>query len=737
MEDGDAIERKRVAELLGMCILDTPPEEAFDRITQVAARFFKVPVALVSLVDRNRQWFKSRHGLDVPETPRDVAFCAHTILTDEILLVENAATDLRFAANPLVVGPPHIRFYAGAPLITPQGNRLGTLCIIDFKPRPAFSDSERADLKRFADMVMDEFALRQELKARQQAESDLQRQTVQLKILAEQIDAAREEADRSRKSAEDANAAKTHFLASMSHELRTPMAGVMGIVDLLLDMDLPDEAGSLIRTLKGSADVLLTLLNDILDFSKIEAGQLRLETIDFSPRRILAEIEQLFTAAATEKGVPLSVSVDPDLPFALCGDPTRLRQVLTNLVCNALKFTADGDVEIRAQMLGISPGGQETPCPLIRFEVADTGIGMSPEQLGTLFQPFSQADVSTMRRFGGTGLGLAICKRLVDAMGGIITVDSVPERGSVFRVDVAMPVGSGDVAADTAAPQRTDAAPDDAGMRILLAEDNEVNRMVITTLLTRRGHRVTGVADGMQAVAAAEADDFDVVLMDMQMPVMDGVAATQAIRRLAPPRRSVPIVAFTADVLPEHQRLYRAAGVDHVLLKPVDREQLDRAIRHASGQPEASATAPPAVHEEPAGPACPLLDAGKVRALRIAIGDDGLDHVLVLLPRDLEKGMAAIEAALANDDLAAARSAAHRMRGMVGALGASRLGALCRRLEDHAEAAAALAPLMPTLRNTVAETLAGFAVLREEPFPSESDAVALRRSSEIEAPHQP
>lgn len=597
--------RQRMAELPGMCVLDTAPEEAFDRITHVTATFFQVPVTLVSLVDGDRQWFKSRHGMEMTAPPRHGSFCAYAIQSDEVLLVRDAAADLRFAANPMVAGPPHVRFYAGAPLVTRRGHRVGTLCLLDFRPHPEFSETDCAHLKRFAEMVVDEFALREELHARQLAEATLQRQASELLALAEQIDSARRETNRSRARAEEANAAKSHFIANVNHELRTPMAGVMGIVDLLLDAGLPAKAHALIRTLKGSAGMLLALLNDILDFSKIEAGQPALETVDFSPRRVVGEVERLFAVTAAEKGLVLPVALDPGLPFSLRGDPTRLRQVLANLVGNAIKFTERGRGDIRVHVLGLAPGAHEPPAPMIRFEVEDTGIGMSAEQQGCLFRPFFQADASTTRRFGGTGLGLAISRRLVEAMDGTIAVESVPGRGSVFRVDLALPVGHGDAMADAAVPMPLPPVAGRSGVRVLLVEDNGVNRMVVATMLTRRGCAVTSVPDGEQAVAAAGAADFDVVLMDMQMPVMDGVAATQAIRRLPSCRRTVPIVAFTADALPEHLRLYRTAGADDVLVKPVDWERLDHAIRRAAGLTGPAPVAPPT-----AAPPATAVDPG-------------------------------------------------------------------------------------------------------------------------------
>ncbi|HYD30836.1 MAG TPA: ATP-binding protein, partial [Azospirillaceae bacterium] len=538
---------------------------------------------------------------------------------------------------------------------------------------------------------------------RVQSERELEVQAAKVMALAEEIDAAREEAERNRRKAEAANAAKSRFLAVMSHELRTPMTGIMGVVDLLLGYAPRGEQRTLLRTLKDSAETLLTLLNDVLDFSKIEAGQLRLECIDFAPSRVVDDVVRLFSARASEKGLALSTHLPDGIPTAVRGDPTRLRQVLFNLVGNAIKFTEKGRIAIR---LGCetADGGFT-----FRFEVQDTGIGLSAGQVATLFRPFTQADDSTTRRFGGTGLGLAICKRLVEAMRGTIDVTSTVGQGSSFWFTVT--VAAGDPArveteTSTTAPQATGHP-----LRILLAEDNEVNRMVISAMLARMGHTVHGVGDGRQAVAAVAADDWDVVLMDMQMPEMDGSEATRLIRRMPPPKGEVPIVALSADALPEHRAHYMAGGLDGFLTKPVDWHDLAETVRRCQ-KGETPGVSP----THPAAPAqtadFPLLDPDRLNNLKESIGEEALLEMVEKLPPEFLKRLDALAAAVAAGDLHTAKRAAHQLRGLAGSFAATRVEAYARQIEEKAIDIAAVAAETGGLKEASRDTLAAFLALR-------------------------
>lgn len=383
---------------------------------------------------------------------------------------------------------------------------------------------------------------------------------------------AEREARRAAEAADAASRAKSHLLAVMSHELRTPMTAVLGGLDLLE----PELAGApdlaaLVRTMHSSARSLLAILDDVLDYSRIEAGGLRLEHIPFDPAPLLAEVAELFRGRAAESGTWLRMQASALSPGLVLGDPHRLRQVLVNLVGNAVKFTRDGAIVLRAA------GREEDGRPVLEFAVADTGIGMTAEQQCRIFEPFVQADDSTSRRFGGTGLGLAISRRLVQAMGGQLSVASHPGEGSVFTFTVAAPPAAPSKGAGIGA-----ASGPGRSLRLLLAEDNAVNRAMITRMLERAGHVVDGAANGAEAVERARLGGYDAVLMDIQMPVMAGDEATRTLRALGGPLATLPILALTADAMPEQRQAHMASGFTGYVTKPIDWAQLQEALAAAT-----------------------------------------------------------------------------------------------------------------------------------------------------------
>ena len=365
--------------------------------------------------------------------------------------------------------------------------------------------------------------------------------------------------------AEASNRARVAFLANVSHELRTPMNAIIGLTAFTLDSDLDDDQRDNLAAAYAAALGLLGLLNDILDFSKIEAQALRLDPQPFPLRELAESLGTTFGPEARRKGIDLRVTVDPCLPPRVVGDRGRLRQVLTNLVGNAMKFTQEGAVELRVR--NGARGGR------VAFAVADTGIGIEPEAQQRIFRPFEQADGSTSRRYGGTGLGLAIVSQLVRQMGGEVTLESEPGRGSRFSFEIDLPAVEG--ATEAAPGARTAGAAARHGLRVLLVDDNPVNLKLAVRLLEREGHRPATASDGRQALAALAAEPFDVVLMDVQMPVMDGLEATAELRRReAGSGRRVPVIALTAHAFPEDRTRCLAAGMDGYLAKPVAREQL-------------------------------------------------------------------------------------------------------------------------------------------------------------------
>jgi PAS domain S-box-containing protein len=355
--------------------------------------------------------------------------------------------------------------------------------------------------------------------------------------------------------------AKSNFLANMSHEIRTPMNGVLGMLTLLLDGALGEQEREYISIAHGSAQSLLALLNDVLDFSKIEAGHMALEDVAFDVRALASEVVRLHEPMARARGLALAAALAGDIPAALLGDPLRLRQVTGNLLSNALKFTKEGRVELRLWVEDAR----------LVLEVEDTGIGMGPETCERIFAPFTQEDTSVSRRFGGTGLGLAICRELVTLMGGEITVRSAVGKGSVFRVDLPLREGASEAHDTDARPQPLPVRPALGALRVLVVDDNAVNRIVAQRMLSRLGHEPQLAHDGREAVVAAARGGYDVIVMDVQMPEVDGLEATRAIReheRLLG-RAHVPIVALTAHASASDAERCREAGMDHYLTKPL------------------------------------------------------------------------------------------------------------------------------------------------------------------------
>lgn len=792
----------RVRSLLECCVMDTPPEPAFDELVELAARLCTAPISMVSLVDDERQWFKARRGLEITETPRDSAFCSHAIMRDEPLIVEDAEHDERFATNPLVVGPPHVRFYAGVPLRLRDGTRPGTLCVIDTVPRTLGADELRA-LKVLASQVSAQLELRRtdacltradasraqlqewyqgiarasldacyllecvrdekdeivdfvfldlnqrgadlagfdreeiigqrlceimpvnrrdgffekyaeavrtgkgfeeafEVEVRSGERRWLHHQVVPLangigistrdvtnlrrddserrrlhlmlqtvvdampqrvfwkdregrflgcnlgfakdaglsspaemigtrdadhawRVFAEryraddmavmaegrarlnfeepQVDSsgtmrwvrtskiplrddsgeiigvigiledvtaerdARQALRWAKEAAEEAARVKSEFLANMSHEIRTPMTAILGFVDLLADPSTPErDRPEFLATIRRNGEHLLTLINDILDHSKLEAGEVGIERLAFDPVTLTEEAASMLRPLAEAKGVELHAEIDPGLPRAAASDPTRLRQIILNLVNNAVKFTDRGQVR-----LAVRPEADAEGLDTLVFTITDTGIGMTEAQIARLFRPFTQADSSTSRRFGGTGLGLFITRRLVDLLGGEVKVASVVGEGTTFTVRI--PVSA---ATDAVVPTSPSTPKTRLRGRILLAEDGADNQRLLTHILGRAGAEVMVAGHGRAACDAAlaslaEGCGFDLILMDMQMPEMDGCEATARLRGVG---WTGPIVALTANAMPEDRERCLRAGCDDYLTKPIDRRAL-------------------------------------------------------------------------------------------------------------------------------------------------------------------
>jgi signal transduction histidine kinase/CheY-like chemotaxis protein len=388
---------------------------------------------------------------------------------------------------------------------------------------------------------------------------------------------AKTEAQERERAAESANRAKSHFLATMSHEIRTPLNGVLGMAQAMTGDELSDVQRERLKTIRRSGETLLAVLNDVLDLSKIEASKLELEIIEFDLAHVARGVVAAFTPMANRKGVSFAFEIEDGAQGAYRGDSTRLRQILYNLIANAVKFTEAGHVAFTIRR----EGGD------LVFDIADTGIGMSREVLDRLFDNFFQADASTTRRYGGSGLGLAICRELVALMDGTIEAQSTPEVGSTFRLRLPLPRVGDSQARPSALAAPAEARAEPGAIRLLAAEDNDVNQLVLKTLLLQAGIDPVIVANGREAVEAWEAQDWDVILMDVQMPEMDGPTATRAIRagELVTGRRRTPIIALTANAM-AHQRVeYDAAGMDDLVPKPIEVNRLFSALEQALAEP--------------------------------------------------------------------------------------------------------------------------------------------------------
>ncbi len=541
-----ANEAQRLAALRSYAILDTAPEREYEDLVALAAEICGAPLASITFVDEARQWFKARVGFPEAATPREISFCAHAIVAphgDDLFVVNHADADPVFRHFDNVTGPPQIRFYAGAPLVTPDGFALGTLCVLDRQPR-LLTESQARALRVLRRHVVNALELRRLVHA-------------QSATIAE-LHATQHALETARVSALAATDAKSRFLATMSHEIRTPMNAVVGMTDLLARTPLTSEQHEAVFTIRASGELLLRLVGDILDLAKIEAGKLELEEAPFNIRECLEHALRLVRSTAQSKGLSLELAVAPDLPAEVSGDVTRLTQILVNLLSNAVKFTARGSVTVRASAQRTDDEHYQ-----LSFAVSDTGIGLRPEELARLFQDFSQAHASTTRRYGGTGLGLAISQRLAALLGGRIHVESAPGRGSTFTATVlARPVAEAATGPlDTSFAQRHPA-------RVLFADDNLVNRRVALQQLRRLGYSPDVADDGSDALARWRVGDHDLVLLDVEMPGLDGHEVCAAIRREGHRPRPA-IIMLTGHAGADARAASIACGADEQLVKPV------------------------------------------------------------------------------------------------------------------------------------------------------------------------
>jgi PAS domain S-box-containing protein len=524
---------------------------------------------------------------------------------------------------------------------------------------------------------------------------------------------ARHEAEAARREAERASEAKSQFLANMSHEIRTPLHGIGGYTRLLLrDPSLTEPQRHALERIQTASAALGTVVDDILDFSKIEAGQIDLDPVPFELARLVEDVLAIVRGSAIERGLRIDVRIAEGLPERVVGDEKRLRQILLNLVVNAVKFTPSGEVVLAVDDLGTGKGGRR-----IRFSVADTGIGICPEQHERLFKRFSQVDGSTTRRFGGTGLGLAISQQLVGLMGGSIEVESRRDEGSTFSFVVALDAAHGsDGALDDATRSFFVPPATGSSRRILVVEDVQANRELAIALLESSGHEADGACDGAQAVAMVRDGRYDLVLMDVQMPIMDGLEATRRIRASTGPEAVVPIIAMTANVMSDQIIAIRAAGMNGRLGKPFALQDLNRIVAEWTGTVPTERDAPA---DDPG--------EGVLERLASTVGSETAARIIEAFERDLverlpERLQDADRGRLARD--------AHSIVGEAGQLGFPELAAACRLLVQILEIDGDVARQFDVVSAERTRALADIGVVRqarmrssERSPPIEADAV--------------
>jgi signal transduction histidine kinase/DNA-binding response OmpR family regulator len=529
-------------------------------------------------------------------------------------------------------------------------------------------------------------------------------------------------------AAEAASRAKTQLLANVSHEIRTPMNGIIGMARLLMEAQLEAVQSDYVRTIHGSANALLNIINDILDFSKIEAGRMHIERVPLDPQRTVADVAATMSIQAQERGLSLRVELAPDAPQYVAGDPQRIRQCLINLVGNAIKFTAHGEIVVGLSAVGSS--GE-----LTRFWVRDTGIGIDAAVQKTLFEPFVQADASTTRTFGGTGLGLSIVKRFVEMMGGIIGVESELHKGSTFWFDLPLPAVSLDDrrVADqaTVSGARIGSLLRQYAGRVLVAEDNPVNQTVVRHILERLGCEVIMAENGEQALSLLSTTAVKLVLMDLQMPVMDGVTASRRIREQKSGANRVPIVALTANAMAGEREKCMAAGMDGFLTKPIDIDRLcevlDKCGLRASSAPLPNNAEPAPMAASvtvSAVPEPPPVNLSRWNELT----DGDIDFATELLETFRESAAVSLEEIAqhaAQEQRVLLGRAAHRLKGAAANIHAESVADLAGSLELAANDATLqeIATQVATLRAHTLRTLEFLHALQQDGFRSTAAGV--------------
>jgi signal transduction histidine kinase/CheY-like chemotaxis protein/HPt (histidine-containing phosphotransfer) domain-containing protein len=530
-------ELERLAALKRYNILDTLPENAFDDATKLVSYICGVPIAHISFIDENRQWFKSEIGVGVSEVPREISFCRYTIMESEMVEIPDTHFNDRFKNDPNVTGGFKVRFYAGVPLTTPDGYNIGTICAIDHVAKKLNEDQRNA-LIIIGKHVINQLELR----------------TKNIELAAQ------------KKIADRAVFAKDSFLANMSHEIRTPLNAIIGFTDLLAQTRLDTVQRDYIESVQIAEENLLLIVNDILDLSKIESGHLTIDSQPFNLKNTLKHVYDLLKIKV-HKDVEFNLFLDADMPENVIGDQGRLNQILMNLAGNALKFTEEGEVTVSVKKVAETADHYS-----LRFSVKDTGIGIKEDKLKTIFERFTQAEESTTRKFGGTGLGLNIVKQLVELQNSKIHLKSKEGRGSEFFFVLTYKKSNQIETAD-----ETLSGYNPGKLNILLCEDNVLNQKLVKNVIYNFGFELDIAENGEIGIDLLSKNKYDLVLMDLQMPVKDGYQTTEYIRNEM--NLNIPIIAMTAHSLVGEQQLCFDVGMDAYVPKPFKQPVLLEAIK--------------------------------------------------------------------------------------------------------------------------------------------------------------
>ena len=523
-------ENARITTLYGYDILDTDAEEVFDDITQLASEICETPIALISLIDPKRQWFKSTVGIDAQETSRDFAFCAHAIHEREIFEINDASKDERFFDNPLVTEDPNIKFYAGAQLIAPNGCAIGTLCVISDQTK-ALTVHQRKALDILSKSVISQMELRKSLLLAK-AESSF----------------------------------KTEFLSSMSHEIRTPLNAIVGFSQILLEninaYNIPKEGIDYIKDIDFSSQHLLGIVNSVLDLSKIEAGEMGVNKDWFNTQCFITNIVHMMCMKADKKGITLLSNIDKKIPDYFYLDEGKLSQILINIINNSIKYTGSNKQIFFNVLYNQSQ---------LTFVIKDEGVGIDLLDQANLFSKFKQVGHQKQE---GTGLGLTISKKLTELMEGQLILDSTPLEGATVTINISLD--------DIEIPEKIRVQPKEkvleinSNLKILVVEDNPINRKIAHVIFKSIGYIVEFATDGEQSLLMAETNQYDVIFMDIHMPGISGIEAAEYIRSK---NSEVPIIALTADVFAIQNRDSNIFKFDGYVSKPIIKNVLQDILK--------------------------------------------------------------------------------------------------------------------------------------------------------------